>query len=68
MPSHVKAAVQESWRSPSRQLAQTAFETLSRMYTANYPQAVEGVASDLDDLLTFYDFPAEHPEKPRVQL
>jgi transposase-like protein len=29
--SQVKAAVQESWRSPSRQLAQTAVETLSRM-------------------------------------
>jgi transposase-like protein len=60
LQSHVKAAVQEIWRSPSRQMATTAFETFSRMYIAKDPQAVESVQSDLDDLLTFYDFPAEH--------
>ena len=57
---HVKAAVQEMWRSPTREMAQTAFNTFSRMYSAKYPQAVECVEKDLDDLLTFYDFPAEH--------
>jgi transposase-like protein len=58
--SHVKAAVQEIWRSPTRELAQTAFKTFSRMYSAKYPQAVESGETELDDLLTFYDFPAEH--------
>ncbi len=58
--AHVKAAVQEIWRSPSRQLAMTAFETFSRMYQAKYPKAVECMENELDTLLTFYDFPAEH--------
>jgi putative transposase len=58
--AHVKAEVQEIWRSPSRQMAMTAFETLSRMSPSELPKAVEGVADDLDTLLTFYDFPAEH--------
>ena len=56
----VKAAVQEIWRSPFRQMAMIAFETLSRMYRAKYPKAVECVAEDLDTLLTFDDVPAEH--------
>jgi putative transposase len=51
--AQVKAAVQEIWRSPSRQLAMTAFETFSRMYRAKYPKAVECVEEDLDTLLTF---------------
>ena len=60
LQAHVKAAVQEMWRSPSRQMAMTAFETFSRMYRAKYPKAVACVEDDLDTLLTFYDFPAEH--------
>jgi putative transposase len=60
LQAHVKAAVQEIWRSPSRQMALTAFETLSRMYGAKYPKAVDCVEEDLETLLTFYDFPAEH--------
>ena len=30
------------------------------MYRSKYPKAVECVEKDLDLLLTFYDFPAEH--------
>lgn len=29
-------------------------------YRAKYPKAVECLEKDYDDLLTFYDFPAEH--------
>ena len=60
MQAHIKAAVQEIWRSPSQELAQSAFETFARMYRSKYPKAVECVEKDLDLLLTFYDFPAEH--------
>jgi transposase-like protein len=60
LQAHVKAAVQEIGRSPSRQMALTAFETLSRMYGATYPKAVDCVEEDLETLLTFYEFPAEH--------
>ena len=66
LQGHVKAAVQEIWRSPSRQLAQTAFETFSRMYGAKYPKAVDSVETDLEDLLTCYDFPAEHWQHVRT--
>ncbi len=64
--THVKAAVQEIWRSPSRSLAKTAFETFNQMYGAKYPKAVDCVECNLDDLLTFYDFPAEHWQHVRT--
>ena len=60
MQAHVKATLQDSWRSPSRELAMTAFKNFAQMYRAKYPKAVECVEHDLDVLLTFYDFPAEH--------
>ncbi len=66
MQAHVKAAVQEIWRSPSRELALRAFERFAQMYRAKYPKAVECIESDLDILLTFYDFPAEHWQHVRT--
>ena len=66
MQAHVKAAVQDSWRPPSRELAMTAFKNFAQMYRAKYPKAVECVEHDLDVLLTFSDFPAEHRQHPRT--
>ena len=58
--AHVKAALQEMWMAPSRKMAQTACETFSCMYRAKYPKAVACVEQDREELLAFYDFPAEH--------
>jgi transposase-like protein len=40
--------------------ADKAFDLFLRIYEAKYPKATECLAKDRSELLTFYDFPAEH--------
>ena len=40
--------------------AEDAFDTFIEAYNAKYPKAVEYLTKDREELLTFYDFPAEH--------
>ena len=55
-----KAVLQEIWMAASRQEAQKTFRSFSATYGAKYPKAVECLVKDEEDLLAFYDFPAEH--------
>lgn len=43
-----------------RAVAQAAFDAFLAAYGPKYPKACECLAKDRDELLTFYDFPAEH--------
>jgi transposase-like protein len=45
---------------PSRAEAEKVFDLFLRTYEAKYPKATECLAKDRKELLTFYDFPAEH--------
>jgi putative transposase len=45
---------------PSRAEADKAFDLFVKTYEAKYPKAAECLAKDRTELLTFYDFPAEH--------
>lgn len=45
---------------PSRAEADKAFDLFLRTYEVKYPKATECLAKDRTELLTFYDFPAEH--------
>jgi transposase-like protein len=45
---------------PSRAEAEKAFDLFLRTFEAKYPKATECLAKDRQELLTFYDFPAEH--------
>lgn len=45
---------------PSRAEAEKALDLFVRTYEAKYPKATECLAKDRQELLTFYDFPAEH--------
>jgi putative transposase len=45
---------------PSRAAAEKALDLFVRTYEAKYPKATECLAKDRKELLTFYDFPAEH--------
>ena len=45
---------------PGREEANKAFDPFLRTYEAKYPKATECLAKDRDELLSFYDFPAEH--------
>ena len=44
----------------TRDHAIQAFDLFLETYQSKYPKACECLAKDRDQLLTFYDFPAEH--------
>ena len=54
-----KAQLQEIWMAETREGAEKAFDFFIRAYEAKYPKAAECLTKDREDLLAFYDFPAE---------
>lgn len=58
--SKAKAALQEIWMSETRDDAYRAFDQFITTYELKYPKATECLLKDKEELLTFYDFPAEH--------
>jgi putative transposase len=64
VPSSIQAKVkqhlQNIWMAETKEDAEKAFIYFLSAYRAKYPKAVECLEKDYDDLLTFYDFPAEH--------
>jgi transposase-like protein len=55
-----KAALHEIMRAETRKTAQQAIERFEADYGAKYPKAVASLRRDEAELLTFFDFPAEH--------
>ena len=55
-----KADIHEIWMAETRAHADKAFDSFIAKYESKYPKAVECLKKDRTELLTFYDFPAEH--------
>ena len=55
-----KDELQEIWMAATRADAIRAFDAFVEAYKAKYPKAGECLEKDRDELLAFYDFPAEH--------
>lgn len=55
-----KRALQEIMNAETRKDAKEAAKDFERDFKAKYPKATESLTKDLDRLLAFYDFPAEH--------
>ncbi len=55
-----KDMLHEIMRAPDRQSALEDIERFSQEFEAKYPKAVETLTKNQDELLTFFDFPAEH--------
>lgn len=55
-----KQMLKDIYRAESRKRALKAFRLFMDTYRAKYPEAVECLEKDRDELLTFYNFPAEH--------
>jgi putative transposase len=55
-----KEAIHDIWMADTREAANQAFDSFLETYGAKYPKACECLAKDREELLTFYDFPAEH--------
>jgi putative transposase len=55
-----KAALAEIWNAEDRQHASAAAKTFAADYGVKWPKAAARITDDLDVLLAFYDYPAEH--------
>jgi putative transposase len=64
LPKAVQAgarkALAEIRDAPDRDHARRAIEMFARDYGVKWPKAVAKITDDAEELLTFYDFPAEH--------
>jgi putative transposase len=55
-----KAALAEIWNAEDKEHAQTAARAFAADYGVKWPKAATKITNDLDVLLAFYDYPAEH--------
>jgi putative transposase len=55
-----KDMLHEIMRAPDRQSALQDIERFSQEFKAKYPKAVDTLTKNQDELLTFFDYPAEH--------
>jgi putative transposase len=55
-----KKAIQDIYNAEDRDHAVAAIKTFASLYGAKFPKAVKKITDDQDQLLAFYDFPAEH--------
>jgi len=55
-----KSMLHEIWMAATKEDAIKALEKFAAIYQAKYPKAVECLLKDQEELLAFYDFPAEH--------
>ncbi|MGH3685877.1 MAG: IS256 family transposase [Pseudonocardiaceae bacterium] len=55
-----KKALAEIWNAEDKKHALSAVSSFKAAYGAKFPKAVAKLTDDLDELLAFYDYPAEH--------
>ena len=60
LQEHAKSHLKEIWMAKTKSDAERAFDFFADTYQAKYPKAVQCLIKDREDLLAFYDFPAEH--------
>jgi putative transposase len=64
--SQVKHDLREVWKAPDRATAEKAIDIFAEKYGPKYDKAVHCLTKDRDQLLAFFDFPAEHWEHIRT--
>lgn len=62
----VKQALHEIWQAETRQDAYKAFDLFVETYEAKYPKATLTLQKDREELLAFYDYPAQHWQSLRT--
>lgn len=60
MQPKVKETLHDIWMAETKEDANTAFDGALARFEVKYPKAMECLSKDRDELLSFYDFPAEH--------
>jgi transposase-like protein len=60
MHAQAKSHLEQIWMASTREKAHQAFARFIHQYQLKYPKAASCLEKDHDELLAFYDFPAEH--------
>lgn len=60
LQAKAKSGLHDIYLAPTRKGAEKAWDEFVKAYQAKYPKAVNCLVKDKDELLRFYDFPAEH--------
>ncbi len=55
-----KKALAEIWNAEDKDHARTAVKAFAAVYGAKFPKAAAKITADEEELLAFYDYPAEH--------
>ena len=58
--ANAKKHLQDIWMAPTRDEAYQSFNHFIKLHEAKYPKATDCLLKDKDELLSFYDYPAEH--------
>jgi transposase-like protein len=58
--SKVKSSIHDIWMAPCKAEAEKAFDLALKQYGAKYSKAMECLNKDREEMLSFYDYPAEH--------
>ncbi len=61
-----KQALHEIWQANAREDAERAFDLFLKTYEPKFPKAALCLEKDRDELMAFYDFPAQHWQSIRT--
>lgn len=61
-----KQALHDIWQADTREHAEQAFDLFEKTYEPKYPKATLCLQKDREELLAFYDFPAQHWQSLRT--
>lgn len=60
MQPKIKEGLQQIWMAATKKDAETAFDNMLECFDPKYPKAMACLRKDRNELLAFYNFPAEH--------
>jgi putative transposase len=60
MQGKAKSMLHEMWQAPTKEKALAAYQHFLSSWGEKYPKATECLRTDVEELFTFYDFPAAH--------
>ena len=61
-----KSAIHNIWQAETKEDAQKAFDLFIKTYEAKYPKAAMCLQKDREELMAFFDFPAQHWQSIRT--
>lgn len=61
-----KQALQDNWQAETKKHAEKSFDHFVTMYEPKYPKATLCLEKDREELMSFFDFPAEHWQSIRT--